>query len=87
MKLGERHGACHAHTVHDRAIAHILEDGELEDNKDAERRFTRELDIAENHLFATREELVEEAYEIQGGKIAYRQEGGIGGEPQPETME
>ncbi|MGM0489173.1 MAG: DUF488 family protein [Planctomycetota bacterium] len=71
----------------DMTIAHILEDGELEDNNDAERRLMRELDIAENHLFATREELVEEAYDIQGGKIAYRQEGGAGGEPQPETME
>ena len=56
-------------------IDHILEDGELENNDDTERRLMRELGIAENDLFASREELVEHAYEIQGGKIGYRQDG------------
>ncbi len=52
-------------------IQHILEDGSLEDNKDAERRLMRELKIQENDLFDSEEELIRRAYTLQGKKIAY----------------
>lgn len=68
-------------------ILHILEDGELESNDDTERRLMRELGIAEKDLFATREELVEHAYDVQGGKIAYQQEGEAGTDTLPEALQ
>ncbi len=52
-------------------IKHILEDGSLEDNKDAERRLMQALNIQDNDLFASDEELVLRAYDIQSKKIAY----------------
>ena len=52
-------------------IQHILEDGALEDNTGAERRLMRELHIQDNDLFASDEELILRAYDIQGKKIAY----------------
>ena len=54
-------------------IQHILEDGSLEANPHAERRLMRTLGIQENHLFATLEELIEKAYDIQGRRIAYQE--------------
>lgn len=54
-------------------IQHILEDGSLEDNLHAERRLMQSLGIQENHLFATVEELIEKAYDIQGRRIAYQE--------------
>ena len=53
------------------SIQHILEDGSLEDNRDAERRLMHELKIQENDLFDSEEELIQRAYTIQGNKIAY----------------
>jgi len=52
-------------------IQHILEDGSLEDNRDAERRLMREHKIQENDLFDSEEELIRRAYDIRGKKIAY----------------
>ncbi len=54
-------------------IQHILEDGSLEDNRDAERRLMRELKIQENDLFDSEEELIRRAYTLQGKKIAYKE--------------
>jgi uncharacterized protein (DUF488 family) len=53
------------------SIQHILEDGSLEDNRDAERRLMRERNIKENDLFDSEEELIQRAYDIQGKKIAF----------------
>lgn len=69
----------------DMAIAHILEHGELESTADAERRLMRELDVPENDLFASREELVERAYDMQGERIAYRHDTGDHNHPPSET--
>lgn len=55
------------------AIRHILEDGRTEENPQTERRLRQSLGIQENHLFATLEELTEEAYDIQGKRIAYEE--------------
>lgn len=54
-------------------IHHILEDGTLEDNREAEHRLMRLHGIEENHLFAGVEELIERAYEIQGKRIAFEE--------------
>ncbi len=53
------------------SIQHILEDGSLEDNRDTERRLMHELNIKENDLFDSEEELIQRAYDIRGKKIAY----------------
>jgi uncharacterized protein (DUF488 family) len=57
----------------DTVIKHILEDGELEDNRDSERRLMDALHIAATDFFKSREDLVEEAYDRQGERIAYHE--------------
>ncbi len=52
-------------------IQHIREDGSLEDNHEAERRLMQILNIQENDLFDSEEDLIQRAYTIQGKKIAY----------------
>jgi uncharacterized protein (DUF488 family) len=55
-------------------IKHILDDGELEDNRDSERRLMDCLRMAKTDLFKTYEDLVEEAYDRQGDRIAYQED-------------
>jgi uncharacterized protein (DUF488 family) len=57
----------------DYAIRHILEDGIIEENSESERRLMRSLGISECNLFATAEELIEKAYDLQGAKIAFEE--------------
>jgi len=52
-------------------IRHILEDGALEDNREAETRLMELLKMAPEDLFFTREEQIRRAYDLQGEKIAY----------------
>lgn len=52
-------------------ISHILDDGSLEDNRDTERRLMKLLKIPEQTLFERFEDLVKQAYEKQGDRIAY----------------
>ena len=52
-------------------IAHILEDGKLETMGDAESRLLDELRLPQRDLFRSREELLDEAYDRRGAKIAY----------------
>lgn len=54
-------------------IEHILADGTLESQDELESRMLKTLRKNQPCLFASREEIVEQAYEEQGGKIAYRQ--------------
>jgi uncharacterized protein (DUF488 family) len=54
-------------------IEHILEDGSLEENGQAELRLMQSLGIGENNLFARPEELIERAYDMQGRRIAYEE--------------
>jgi uncharacterized protein (DUF488 family) len=54
-------------------IEHILADGSLESQEELETRMLKMLGKGQPTLFASREETVEQAYEEQGGKIAYRQ--------------
>lgn len=53
-------------------ILHILEDGNLETNEAAEKRLMKLLKIPELDLFAGPEDLIDQAYDIQGEKIAYQ---------------
>jgi uncharacterized protein (DUF488 family) len=52
-------------------VTHILQDGSLEPNPEAMRRLAAELKLVETDLFRTPAELIEEAYEVQGTRIAY----------------
>ena len=62
---------CRHLRTEDTIIKHILEDGELEDNRDSERRLMDSLHIPRSDLFKPPEDLVEEAYDKQGERIAY----------------
>lgn len=55
----------------DLSIRHILEDGSLEDNRDAEKRLMKSLKIDPADLFSTEAEQIERAYDLQGDRIAY----------------
>lgn len=52
-------------------IGHILEDGAIEDNHDAEARLMNLLKISPEDLFSTTAEQIVWAYDLQGEKIAY----------------
>lgn len=52
-------------------ISHILESGSLERHEDAETRLLSICGLPQQDLFLSREELVEQAYDIQGDRIAY----------------
>jgi len=53
-------------------VEHILADGSLEGHKRAVTRLLRQLGLPEGDLFRSREEVIEDAYELQGERIAYR---------------
>jgi len=53
------------------SIRHILETGEIETRQEAEVRMMGLLKIVYPDLFHTEEELIEQAYDRQGEKIAY----------------
>jgi len=52
-------------------IQHILEDGNLETQTEAEQRLMDLLKQSKQDLFATPEQLIEQAYDMQSDKIAY----------------
>jgi uncharacterized protein (DUF488 family) len=52
-------------------VEHILENGSLESQKDALRRLLALLRLPEHDLFRSRDDMIEEAYRIQGERIAY----------------
>ena len=54
-------------------IQHILADGSLESHEALEDRLLLQTGLAEPSLFATREQQLEQAYDEQGLKIAFRQ--------------
>lgn len=58
------------------AISHILEDGTVEHNDDTELRLMRAVGIVENDLFATPEEQIERAYDLQASRIAFAEGSG-----------
>ncbi|HLC15836.1 MAG TPA: DUF488 domain-containing protein [Thermodesulfovibrionia bacterium] len=52
-------------------ILHILDDGSLEKNHDAEKRLMALFKIPEHDLFHTLEDQIQHAYDIQSKRIAY----------------
>lgn len=52
-------------------IRHILDDGEIETNEQAELRLLELVGLPTTHLFLSRQDLVEQAYDLQGERIAY----------------
>jgi len=55
-------------------VQHILSDGALETQKQAERRLARLFELPERELFRSAGEIVAEAYRLQGQKIAYQKD-------------
>jgi uncharacterized protein (DUF488 family) len=53
------------------SVTHILQDGSLESNQQAMQRLVAELKLLGSDLFRTPAELIEDAYEKQGARIAY----------------
>jgi len=56
---------------HNLEIRHILEDGLLENNSDSEMRLLRRLKMPREDLFREAGDFIEEAYDVQGERIAY----------------
>jgi uncharacterized protein (DUF488 family) len=56
------------------AVQHILEDGSLETHQDTLGRLREKLKLPECDLFRTPEDIIEEAYRLQGERIAYELE-------------
>jgi len=57
-------------------VRHILSDGSLESQQQAESRLARLFDLPEQELFRSAGEILAEAYRLQGERIAY-QEGAL----------
>jgi len=55
-------------------VQHILEDGSLETHQDTLARLREKLKLPECDLFRTPEDIIEEAYRLQGERIAYELE-------------
>jgi len=62
-------------------IRHVLGDGSLETHADAETRLLTEEKVPGDDLFAPREELIAQAYDRRGGKIAYHECGEPAAQP------
>jgi uncharacterized protein (DUF488 family) len=52
-------------------VRHILGDGGVEEHEQAMQRLVASLRLGEADLFSAAEDVVERAYELQGGRIAY----------------
>jgi uncharacterized protein (DUF488 family) len=52
-------------------VTHILQDGSLEPHRQTMARLASDLKLASTDLFRTPDELIEDAYEKQGSRIAY----------------
>jgi uncharacterized protein (DUF488 family) len=55
-------------------ISHILPDGTLESHAQVEARLLRLLELPEQELFRSPKEIIADAYQIQGEKIAYQEQ-------------
>jgi uncharacterized protein (DUF488 family) len=52
-------------------VRHILNDGRLESHADAINRLIRQLHLPEDDMFRSRDQIISEAYRLQGDRIAY----------------
>ena len=55
------------------SISHIHGDGALETHEQAERRLAQMFELPERDLFRSPNEIIAEAYRLQGEKIAYQE--------------
>jgi uncharacterized protein (DUF488 family) len=55
------------------AVFHILKDGTLESHEQTEKRLLRLFALPERELFRSSEEIIAEAYKLQGEKVAYQE--------------
>jgi hypothetical protein len=55
-------------------VFHILTDGTLETYEQTEKRLLHLFELPERELFRSTDEIVAEAYKMQGEKIAYHEE-------------
>lgn len=53
-------------------IKHILADNIVETHKQLEKRLLKLFDLDQTHFYKTKKELLDEAYDMQASKIAYR---------------
>jgi uncharacterized protein (DUF488 family) len=69
-------------------VDHILEDGTLESHDAAMARLLKQLKLPEDDMFRSKQELLEEAYRMQGERIAYeeRQAGGERDTPKEKSL-
>ena len=65
----------------DLTIQHILSDGRLESHADAEARLLAEEKVPDDDLYTPREDLIAQAYDRRGGKIAYHECGEPAAQP------
>lgn len=71
----------------DLSIRHILEDGQIESHEASERRLLRLAGMEQRHLFKSEEKQLEEAYDYQGRRIAYRDQSSKGSSEGHEELE
>jgi uncharacterized protein (DUF488 family) len=55
-------------------VRHILSDGSLETQEQVERRLAQLFDLPDRELFRSAQEIMAEAYRLQGEKIAYQED-------------
>ena len=65
------------------SVQHILADGRLEQHREALSRLLMQLHIPEQDMFRSSEEATEEAYRVQGERIAYQRDNIISGNGKP----
>src|SRR5262249_6292794 len=53
------------------AVHHILQNGQLERHCDAIARLAHQLNLGDSDMFLSPDELIRQAYKIQGNRIAY----------------
>jgi uncharacterized protein (DUF488 family) len=61
------------------AIAHVLEDGTVETTEQAESRLLDLVGLPPAHLFCSKTDLIEQAYDLQAERIAFRESEAITG--------
>lgn len=54
------------------AVEHILEDGSVENHEKALSRLLHQLNLPEQDMFRSHEDMIKDAYRIQGDRIAYK---------------
>ena len=71
----------------DLSILHILEDGQTESHEESEMRLLRLARMEQGDLFKSFQEQLEEAYDYQGRRIAYREQPSKASSEEDEELE